>query len=62
VQFLKEAIAAVQEYYINRRWDREDPFREWGYTSETIYESAKFLLRPGSIFLLLQENVKKCTV
>jgi hypothetical protein len=28
VQFLKEAIAAVQEYYINRRWDREDPFRE----------------------------------
>jgi len=26
VQFLKEAIAAVQEYYINRRWDKEYSF------------------------------------
>jgi hypothetical protein len=25
VKFLTEAVLAVQEYYINRRWDKENP-------------------------------------
>lgn len=26
VRYLTEAVLAVQEYYINRRWDKEDPW------------------------------------
>ena len=26
VHYLTEAVLAVQEYYINRRWDKEDPW------------------------------------
>lgn len=26
VRYLTEAILAVQEYYINRRWDKDDPW------------------------------------